>query len=54
MLERVAAALEIDSPQLFSMDSFPAELIRQFKEGLLVDVEKAVVNAVNTRLVHFP
>jgi transcriptional regulator with XRE-family HTH domain len=54
MLERIAAALEIDSPQLFSMDSFPAELIRQFKEGLLVDVEKAVVSAVNTRLAHFP
>jgi len=53
MLERIAAALEIDSPQLFSMNSFPLEAIRQFQEGLLSDVETAVVNAINTRLADF-
>ena len=50
MLERIAAALEIDSPQLFSMDSFPVEVIKQFQEGLLADMETAVVNAISSRL----
>jgi transcriptional regulator with XRE-family HTH domain len=51
MLERIATALEIDSPQLFSMDSFPAEVLRQFQEGLLADVETAVASAVSSRLM---
>ena len=50
MLERMAIALEIDSPQLFSMGSFPTEVIRQFQEGLLSDVETAIVSAVSSRL----
>jgi len=53
MLERIAAALEIDSPQLFSMNSFPAEAIKQFQEGLLSDVETAVINAISSRLADF-
>jgi transcriptional regulator with XRE-family HTH domain len=33
MLERIAAALEVDAPELFSMQSYPAEsLIRLYKE----------------------
>jgi len=50
MLERIAAALDIDSPQLFSMNSFPTETIKQFQEGLLADMEIAIVSAINTRL----
>jgi transcriptional regulator with XRE-family HTH domain len=50
MLERIAAALEIDSPQLFSMEAFPAVAIRQFQEDVLTDLEAAVVSAVNFRL----
>ena len=50
MLERIASALEIDSPQLFSMDSFPIEVIKQFQEGLLSDVETMVINAISSRL----
>jgi transcriptional regulator with XRE-family HTH domain len=50
MLERIAAALEIDSPQLFSMKSFPIEAIKQFQEGLLSDVETALVSAISSRL----
>ena len=53
MLERIAAALEIDSPQLFSMNSFPTEVIKQFQEGLLTDVETAVVSAIKSRLADF-
>ena len=50
MLERIAEALKIDSPQLFSMNSFPADAIKQFQEGLIADVETAVVSAINSRL----
>ena len=53
MLERIAAALEIDSPQLFSMNSFPIEAIKQFQEGLLADVENAISNAISSRFDDF-
>jgi transcriptional regulator with XRE-family HTH domain len=53
MLERIAAALEIDSPQLFSMNSFPIEIIKQFQEGLLSDVETAVASAISSRFNDF-
>jgi transcriptional regulator with XRE-family HTH domain len=49
MLERIAAALEIDSPQLFSMNSFPTEVIKQFQEGLISDVETAIASAISSR-----
>jgi hypothetical protein len=51
MLERIAAALEIDSPQLFSMNSFPTEVIKQFQEDLLTDVENAIVSVINSRFI---
>jgi transcriptional regulator with XRE-family HTH domain len=44
MLERLATALEIDNLQFFSMDSYPAEIIRQFQEVVLADVKTAIVN----------
>ena len=50
MLERIAAALEIDSPQLFSMSSFSDEAIKRFQEGILSDIGAAVTLAVDTRL----
>ena len=53
MLERIALALEIDSPQLFSMNSFPAKAIIQFQEGLLSDVEKAVISVINSPFSDF-
>jgi len=53
MLERIATALEIDSPQLFSMNSFPTEAIKQFQDGLLNDVEKAVVSIISSRMDNF-
>jgi transcriptional regulator with XRE-family HTH domain len=49
MLERIATALEIDSPQLFSMASFPSEVIRQFQEGLLSGIEIAIANVISTQ-----
>jgi transcriptional regulator with XRE-family HTH domain len=50
MLERIATALEIDSPQLFSMESFPAEAIKRFHDGVLSDLRSAVTSAIDSRL----
>jgi transcriptional regulator with XRE-family HTH domain len=49
-LERIAAALEIDSPQLFSMNSFTDEALKRFQEGVLADMEAAMAQAVDSRL----
>jgi transcriptional regulator with XRE-family HTH domain len=51
MLERIAAALEIDSPQLFSMNSFTDEAVKRFQEGVLSDMGTAMARAVDSRLV---
>jgi hypothetical protein len=53
MLARIAAALEIDSPQLFSMDSFTDEAVRKFQEGVLADMGTAIAQAVDFRLSEF-
>ena len=50
MLERIAAALEIDSPHLFSMASFPAEAVKSFQEGILADVGTALASAISARV----
>jgi len=50
MLERLAVALEIDSPQLFSMESFSNEAIKRFQEGVISDLGNAVSSSVNARL----
>ena len=50
MLERIASALEMDSPQLFSMASFSMEVIGQFQKEVLSDLESMVSNVFTTRL----
>lgn len=50
MLERIADALEIDSPQLFSMTSFSDEALKNFQKGVISDLEMAVTQAVEARL----
>ena len=50
MLERIAAALEIDSPQLFSMSSFSDEALNRFREGVFSDLETALAKAIDTRI----
>jgi transcriptional regulator with XRE-family HTH domain len=52
-LEQIAAALEIDSPQLFSMDSFTDEAVRRFREGILSDMGTAIAQSVGSRLDEF-
>jgi transcriptional regulator with XRE-family HTH domain len=50
MLERIAQALEIDTPQLFSMESFSNEAIKRFQEGVMADLGKAVTAVVDVRV----
>ena len=54
MLERIAAALEIDSPALFSMTSFTDEALKRFQAAVISDLETAlgtaVTQTVNIRL----
>jgi len=48
MLERLAAALEIDSPELFSATPFPVDAIQQFHEGIKADVEKRIERLIKS------
>jgi len=50
MLERIADALEMDSPQLFSMATFSMEVISQFQKEVLSDLEGMVSNVFTVRL----
>jgi len=45
-MERIAAALEIDTPQLFSMASYTDEAVKRFKEGVTNDLENALSAAI--------
>jgi transcriptional regulator with XRE-family HTH domain len=45
MLERLAAALEIDPPELFSMPPSPAGTLRKLHETVLADIEQAAGTA---------
>jgi transcriptional regulator with XRE-family HTH domain len=38
MLERIALALEFDTPELFSVSPFPSEAIKEFQEGVKADI----------------
>lgn len=48
MLERLAIALEIDTPELFSAVPFPVEAIQQFHEGIKADVEKRIERLIKS------
>jgi len=42
MLERIAEALEVDSPQLFSMETYSQDAIQRFKVDLKANLEKSI------------
>jgi transcriptional regulator with XRE-family HTH domain len=42
MLERIAEALEIDAPELFSMPPSPAGTLRKLQGAVLADIEQAI------------
>ena len=50
MLERIAAALEIDAPALFSTKSFPSTrtgTMAAFQEELLSDITQAIASRID-------
>ena len=50
MLERIAAALQIDAPELFSQKKAPSVSLKNLKRTVLEDIEKAVSNVILERL----
>jgi len=50
MLERIAEALQIDPPELFSMRSIPPKSIQKIQETVLADIDKAVSHVIKEHL----
>jgi len=50
MIERIAAALQIDPPELFSVRKVPSVSLRKLHKTVLEDIEKAVGNVIAERL----
>jgi len=48
MLERIAEALGVDSPQLFSMETYSQDAIHQFKQNLKSHLEKSLDDFIST------
>jgi transcriptional regulator with XRE-family HTH domain len=52
MLERIAAALEIDSPQLFFQEFLPDESVQRFQEGVLSRLGTVVADAIASEITY--
>ena len=50
MLERIAAALEIDPPELFSIHKIPDVSLKKLQKAVLLDLEIAVAEVINDHL----
>jgi len=53
MLERIAVALEFDTPELFSVVPFPPEAIKAFQEGVKSDIssiESRLENLIQSQI----
>jgi len=50
MLERIAAALQIEAPELFSQKKTPSVSLKNLKRTVLEDIEKAVSSVILERL----
>jgi transcriptional regulator with XRE-family HTH domain len=48
MLERIAAVLEVDAPELFSMQSYPAESLRRLHKEVLMGFQQVLDIKVKT------
>jgi len=46
MLERIAEALNVDPPDLFSKKAIPVELLKTFHKSVLVEFEKVINNQI--------
>ncbi len=47
MLERIAEALQIDPPELFSMRPIPPKSLKEMQKTVLNDIEKAVNKVIH-------
>jgi transcriptional regulator with XRE-family HTH domain len=50
MLERIAEALQIDPPELFSVETVSVVSLRNLQKSILQDIEKAVGNIITERI----
>jgi len=50
MLERIAEALQMDPPELFSVKVVPVVSLRNLQKAVLDDIEKAVGGIIEKRL----
>jgi len=50
MIERIAEALQIDPPELFSAKAVPSTSLRNLQKSVLQDIEKAVGNVILERI----
>lgn len=50
MLERIAAALETDPPELFSMRNIPAVSLKNLQKTVLEEMEKALIRIIKEPL----
>ena len=50
MVERIASALQIDPPELFSAKKVPAAALRKLQAAVLQDIGKAVSDIIADRL----
>jgi len=46
MIERIAKALQIDPPELFSVKAVPTVSLRNLQKTVLQDIEKAIGNII--------
>jgi transcriptional regulator with XRE-family HTH domain len=54
MLERIAAALEVDAPELFSTQPLPASTLTHLQKTVLTDIGQAVEGIITKHLQEFP
>ena len=47
MLEKLAAALGIDTLELFTPPPFPAENLKDFQDAMMVELENALTRSIN-------
>jgi hypothetical protein len=50
MIERIAGALQIDPPELFSAKAVPSISLKTLQKSVLQDIEKAVSNVILERI----
>ena len=50
MVERIAAALEVDPPELFSMQKVPVVSLIKLQKTVLADMEKAINKVIDEHL----